>query len=132
MSKKNIKTKEGSFAFYEFAIFSSMLLWLFPIGLITGLINGFTALNIAIAISGIMHFLIALYMLCKNTPMNNLIQITSTIICSLSVIYFAKLNLIDNITPNLCYIVSGTEFLTIIAMVVAIVFAIFKKQNKSV
>jgi hypothetical protein len=132
MSEKNIKTKEGSFAFYAFAIFSSMLLWLFPIGLIAGLINGFVALNIAVSISGIMHFLIAVYMLRKNTPMNNLIQIALTIICSLSVIYFAKLNLIDNITPNLCYIVSGIEFFTIIAIIVAIVFAIFKKQNKSV
>mgnify|MGYP003303961739 CR=1 FL=1 len=73
-----------------------------------------------------------IYMLCKNTPINNLIQIALTIICSLSVIYFAKLNLIDNITSNLCYVVSGIEFLTIIAMIVAIVFAIFKKQNKSV
>lgn len=132
MSKNNIKTKEGSHAVYTFAVFSSMLLWLSPIGLIMCFIDGFTPLHIAVTLSGIAHFLIALYMLCKNTPMNNLMQIALTIICSLSVIYFAKLNLIDNITPNLCYVVSGIEFLTIIAMIVAIVFAIFKKQNKSV
>lgn len=128
MNKNNIKVKEGVSAVYTFAIFSSMLLWLLPIGLIAGFVNGFTPLHITITLSGIAHFLIALYMLCKNTLINNIVQIFLNISCSSTIIYFARLNILSKTFSTLSTFVIGVESIVIICLLVMIAFIIFKKK----
>ena len=128
MSKNNTKTKEGLYPVYVFAIFSSMLLWLFPIGLVMGFIDGFTPLHIAVTLSGIAHFLIALYMLCKNTPLNNVLQIFLNILCSVVIIYFARSNLlIKNFTSFSTFAIS-VESVVIFCLLIVIVFMTIKNK----
>ena len=130
MSKNNIKTKEGSYAVYTFAIFSSMLLWLFPIGLIMCFIDGFTPLHIAVTLSGIAHFLIALYMLCKNTPLNNVLQIFLNIFCSIIIIYFARSNLLIKSFTSFSTFAISVESVVIFCLLIMIVFMAIKTNNK--
>ena len=131
MSKNNTKTKEGLYPVYVFAIFSSMLLWLFPIGLVMGFIDGFTPLHIAVTLSGIAHFLIALYMLCKNTPLNNVLQIFLNIFCSIIIIYFARSNLLIKSFTSFSTFAISVESVVIFCLLIMIVFMAIKTDNKA-
>ena len=131
MSKNNTKTKEGLYPVYTFAIFSSMLLWLFPIGLVMGFIDGFTPLHIAVTLSGIAHFFIALYMLCKNTLLNNVLQIFLNIFCSTIIIYFARSNLLIKSFTSFSTFAISIETVVIFCLLIMIVFMIMKRNNKA-
>lgn len=123
-----IKSNEFNMTVPTYSLYHTMLLWLVPVGIIAGIINGFTFMHILAIVSGVVHFLIALYMLLHNTLLHNVIQLLLSASYSGTVIYFALDSQTNGKLSPFGMVNFSVESISILCIIVAILFLVFKKK----
>lgn len=125
MSNK-ILNKEISMVVPIFSLYNAFLLWLLPIGIIAGCIQGFTAMHFLTITAGIVHSLLSIYMLLKNTLIHNILQLVLSAIFSVLALYITFSNEINGALPKFGMFNISVETLSLILIIFTSLSLIFK------
>ena len=109
--------------FFKYAVLTSMLLWLMPIGLIYGFSKGFSQICITVTLAGVYYFIMAFYMMLKNDKVHNAIQMLLNFSFSLTFIYIGLLD--KTVAMNILAVITG--LITLISTLYLFCFVYFRK-----
>ena len=126
----SIKTlnKEMGLTVPVFSLYHAMLLWLLPIGIVAGCIQGFNSMHFISITAGLVHAILAIYMLLRNTLLHNIIQLFLSGAFSLLTLYFVSISTVNGKLPQFgMFNVSVESFSLLLFFIITFIF-LFKKK----